>query len=652
MLIQVWAGVPAGHVLNAEDPIALIATIKGRPDDSNITKVDVSALARDHISLINDLTGNDINLWAGIYIKFAESYDTPSGSEVIQFVSSYTDDVNELIYGTQAKMPFQNAYGGNMGTWVMNEGDSEQKFLTKFLDAKIWTDRYFDLSVILDDFVRKSYFLMYSEYNKNQELLTDSRITAGTDTGTWYNLVSSTEYFGQTFTFDGPTNIRAFVILIDIVGNPTKPYKLVIDQTFPSSLPWDNADGRIRNFSITLVAGWNIIEIDGNFCEGEYAFYIVPQAGGIVDVNNYYRIGIDNGAPYANGTAIQRSIGTWATLGGTDVTCYLNVDRQYSVNDLDEGVYRIQANDKEFGIAESIKAYIRMLKSHVLNPYFDVSLAPWENTASLGPISWTWGAGGTADANIPGANNTFILAQFGKSFETGKKYHWKIEITAITGLLRFYVRGYDGGWNIIEDTGGVRYSSTVGEMAGSFIAGADYTGIGFAFGAPPGFPSTIEVTRFDVWEVADSGDVDLLINSDCEKQSIYLTWINNLGGWDYWNFTAEKEYGIDIEDSSEFDANIFNDWDDNFINGETVTALETVRARNTRTVRSQFLTRTQADAIANIKTSIRVQQIRDDGTKITVLIDKKGFKIREDQQKLFTIEFSLRYTDLIPVQDA
>jgi len=136
-------------------------------------------------------------------------------------------------------------------------------------------------------------------------------------------------------------------------------------------------------------------------------------------------------------------------------------------------------------------------------------------------------------------------------------------------------------------------------------------------------PIDIELASFFLWEIAPiSSDQKVLINSECEKQSIYLTWLNNLGGWEYWNFTAQKEYGIDIEDSSEFDKNI--DWDTEFINGETVTALEQVEARNTRTVRSQFLTQPQVTAIAGIKTSIRVQEIREDGTKITVLIDNQN----------------------------
>ncbi len=150
-LIQVWAGIPAGHLLVAEDPTVLIATIKALPDDIDVSIVDVSQLARDHINLDNELglVDNDINLWTSIYIKFAESYDTVVAGEVVQFVSNYTDDVGELVYGTQAKMPFQNQYGGNVAAYVPKNCEFGL-FLTRFTDPVLWTDRYFDLSFIVD----------------------------------------------------------------------------------------------------------------------------------------------------------------------------------------------------------------------------------------------------------------------------------------------------------------------------------------------------------------------------------------------------------------------------------------------------------------------------------------------------------------------
>ena len=652
MLIQVWAGVPAGHVLNAEDPIVLVATIPGRPDDSNITKVDVSAVAKDHISLVNDLglVDNDINLWAGIYIKFAESYDIPSGSEVIQFISSYTDDVNELIYGTQSKMPFQNTYGGNMGTLVLNEGDEEKKFLTKFSDPILWPDRYFDLSVIVDkllvDSIQDSLFLMYSEYDNNQDLLYANKIEAGAEAGNIYNLNNPTTAIGQTFTLDDFSHVRAFAIKINqIIGAPIKSYDLVLAMVYSHHTVRFTID-TLAN--VDIVEGWNIYEFDFNLGPGEYAFYLDPQAGGTLDGGNYYKVEIDNGAPYVNGFGLLR-VGAWATQAW-DLTSYVALDISGDINDLDEGIYRLQINNLIFSIPTNhILIYIRYSKYVVRNPGFDSALAPWTNIPFGGGAAWVWNAPGEAKCTDGVKFTSDMLAQV-TTLESGRRYYWQFEVDRVgTNFIDIEMDGWDGGWNLI-DSFRVAFA---GIYSGTFVAGSDYTMFGFFVNDITLAPIDIEFDSFFVWEIVDiAQEQKVIINSKCEKQSIYLTWINNLGGWEYWNFTAEKEYGVDIEDSSEFDANIFNDWDDNFINGETVTALETVRARDTRTVRSQFLTQTQVDAIANIKTSIRVQQIRDDGTKITVLIDKKSFKIREDQQKLYTIEFSLRYTDLIPVQDA
>lgn len=150
----------------------------------------------------------------------------------------------------------------------------------------------------------------------------------------------------------------------------------------------------------------------------------------------------------------------------------------------------------------------------------------------------------------------------------------------------------------------------------------------------------------------NSEDLRIDIIRECSNQNVYLTWLNNLGGFDYWNFTARSEYGSEFGDTETFKKNIFQDWDENFVNGETVESFNKIEAWNNITVRSQLLTREQIDGIANIKYSPLVQQIRDDGSKITVLIDKEDFKIREDHQRLFSIEFKLRYTNKIPVQYA
>ena len=59
------------------------------------------------------------------------------------------------------------------------------------------------------------------------------------------------------------------------------------------------------------------------------------------------------------------------------------------------------------------------------------------------------------------------------------------------------------------------------------------------------------------------------VDSECNNQEIYLTWLNELGGWDYWKFTAEKDYSLNINNKETIQRNIFNDWDNTFINGDT-----------------------------------------------------------------------------------
>ena len=152
---------------------------------------------------------------------------------------------------------------------------------------------------------------------------------------------------------------------------------------------------------------------------------------------------------------------------------------------------------------------------------------------------------------------------------------------------------------------------------------------------------------------ADSrGTLTIKLNQDCDPWGHYLTWINSLCGWDYWYFNAKSDYGIEFGDSPTHELNVFNGWDDNFINGDTIESYTKVDARNSRHIRSQYVTKTQLQAITEIKHSIKVQEIRSDGSLITVLVDKDSFKIRTDGDNLYMIEFDLVYTDKIPVQDA
>lgn len=127
------------------------------------------------------------------------------------------------------------------------------------------------------------------------------------------------------------------------------------------------------------------------------------------------------------------------------------------------------------------------------------------------------------------------------------------------------------------------------------------------------------------------------------KFSIVLQWLNTLGGWEHWNFTAWKTYGFDITEVRTIKRDIFQNWDTDFIAGQTEREHISLKSREAITVRSQDLTVQQINAIARIKYSIKVNDETDVGGIVTVLVDKGSFQYRTDADKRRTIEFIIRY---------
>lgn len=132
---------------------------------------------------------------------------------------------------------------------------------------------------------------------------------------------------------------------------------------------------------------------------------------------------------------------------------------------------------------------------------------------------------------------------------------------------------------------------------------------------------------------------------------IYITFLNYLGGVEYFFFTAEKEFQVDITDSGTTKKNLLPGWPNSY--GMTADTIEkqTYRTSRRRTlVRSQHLTENQRDVLAYIKISPVVQIITSRTDRRTVIVDTDSFKIYDESEKLYTIQFSITYTDELPSQ--
>lgn len=141
------------------------------------------------------------------------------------------------------------------------------------------------------------------------------------------------------------------------------------------------------------------------------------------------------------------------------------------------------------------------------------------------------------------------------------------------------------------------------------------------------------------------------IDCNCNRQCIRIAWLNNLGGIDYWSFTAEKSYEVDIKDSSEATKQLMSNWPRSYGAFATTIRRQTMkRTVNRMLVRSQYLTQDQLDAISYIKSSTDVKIVNSRQDMRTVIVDDQSFTKRQDGDKLYSIAFYIEYTDDIPSQ--
>ena len=142
----------------------------------------------------------------------------------------------------------------------------------------------------------------------------------------------------------------------------------------------------------------------------------------------------------------------------------------------------------------------------------------------------------------------------------------------------------------------------------------------------------------DTFEISERLPFD--IDNTCTNQSMHLSWLNSLGNWEHFVFTAKKSYEKNIDDFTISSNSILANFPDNFVS-ETYEDKIKVDAFDVVTVRSQYVERKQLDIIAEILQSLRVQYWYSFDKKITVIVDSKKVSKYTDGDRLFAIEFDI-----------
>lgn len=163
---------------------------------------------------------------------------------------------------------------------------------------------------------------------------------------------------------------------------------------------------------------------------------------------------------------------------------------------------------------------------------------------------------------------------------------------------------------------------------------------------------TLQIFSSSIYEFnAESEVLRIDVDTNCTPQDFYVTWLNFLGGYDYWNFKAETVYSTQVTSSRTQTKNIFPAWPNSY--GETADSIEKQTSKTTRDkikLHSAYVDAEQMDGLALIVESPLVQQLTNVYDRRTIIVENSAFPKKTDNQQLLMAIIDARYTDDNPSQ--
>jgi len=173
----------------------------------------------------------------------------------------------------------------------------------------------------------------------------------------------------------------------------------------------------------------------------------------------------------------------------------------------------------------------------------------------------------------------------------------------------------------------------------------------------------IDLTLYNYYSSSTMSETKTIdVVTPCDQHDtvgMYFTWKNYLGGEDYWYFSAQKTYMVDVTENKTQTKNIYNEYPKSYSElAQSIDQQSVRKSKNVIKVNSQYLTKAQVDGIAWMVSSPLVQVLTDSTVGAitvqqlrTVLIDPSTLKKYQDRDNLYSISFTATYTDELPVQE-
>lgn len=172
------------------------------------------------------------------------------------------------------------------------------------------------------------------------------------------------------------------------------------------------------------------------------------------------------------------------------------------------------------------------------------------------------------------------------------------------------------------------------------------------------YPLNVQTELIDFYLQRSTGEqltetkTIIVDRTTCGRGDILLRWLNHLGAFDGYWFVRNHDNLLRVKERKITRRNIYKDFDDVFVSGDTQNDYYHTEAVEGRTVRSQFLTNDEANQLKWLLSSNKVYEVFDteeEGCsrhkRRTVLIDSGSYIPNTLREKLKKISFSYEYTD-------
>lgn len=151
-------------------------------------------------------------------------------------------------------------------------------------------------------------------------------------------------------------------------------------------------------------------------------------------------------------------------------------------------------------------------------------------------------------------------------------------------------------------------------------------------------------------EVKVSETLKIKVDQQACPYPFYVTWLNTLGGWNYFLFKGAKSYGMRTENTVVTESDVYTGWPNNYKNGTTVRDVKAKTSDRTLVLRSQVFDEDNIEAVMGIAESVDVYHINGNKMRKIIIPPVSNENIHKDGQGLYSFNTDAYYTDSVAIQ--